>query len=493
MDKYRISDEEKNKIKTYTPRSLPNSPSEMGMGPDAIKAFFYKYLDVFIDILNQKYNAIENSQESYEFRNIVYAKYIAPEGCLLNGEISSVATVPAGAEVNKNCTFSAEGTNKFIDDSNLSEPTKGENANSLFYQNKTNTGANEAGFIIEFKEELEIGIVQMYIWSVWKNATMKASVSIDNEKWVDAVAIKNIKNINESKETLELEKTPTVDTLCVYRFKVCGKAKYLKIVQEGGDWTDGIFAMKGIEIFAPNYEGKYQVVQKNGNVIELDTFIASSLVSEVLGYKDLAQKWAESESLIEGEEGTESAKYSAKYWADRCNYLYAYIDGKKGAEDGYAPLENFGTEEEPQLKIPSVYINQFDHKRHIKITSETQLQTLKKEGKAQGGDIAILIEKVYEVDEKGNKIDGTEQEAITKTWLYYAEYDENEEEIEGTQEWIPYGTSYSTNSGYATYANNAGNSAKINGHEIQTTSKIDYEKLVSNGAVSNNAIYIVEV
>lgn len=473
MSKYEITEDEQNLIRLYTTMKMPNSPSERGMGPEAIKAFFYKYLDAFFKVLNGKFDSIGKSQDAYDFRNIVYSKYIAPDKYLLNSSIKSISLVPEGAEYKGKLTV--EGMTEFLKDTHLISPNSKENESSLFYQNKTNTGKNEAGFILDFGEAKNIGIVQMYIWSIWEGATMNVYISNDGSEWKKA-------------DSLKFFKTPEVGVLCVYRFRIGENARYLKIVQEGDGWTNGSYAMKGIEIFENNYEGKHQVVQKNGNTIELDSFIANGLVNDVLNIKNKAKEWAESDVLVEGTD-----KYSAKHWAEESKNKYDAIEEKKGAVGGYAPLENFGSEDAPQLKIPSVYINQFDHKRHIKITSEDQLEELMSNGTVQGGDIAILIEKVYQIDAEGNKIEGTEQEAITKTWLYYAEYDENDKEIEGTQEWIRYGLSYATNAGYATYSNNAGNSAKINGHTILARTNAEYEELVKNETTDNNAIYIVEV
>ena len=478
MSKYIITEDEQNKIKTYTAMSMPDNPSERGMSPSAIKYFFYKYLDVFFKVLNDKYGLIENSQDAYEFRNIIYSKYIAPDKYLLNSSVKSISVVPENADCKGDLTVN--GMTEYLTDTHLNSPDSKENESSLFYQNQTNTRTNEAGFIIDFGEAKNIGIVQMYVWSIWEGATMNAYVSNDGSSW-------------EKADSLRFFKTPETGVLCVYRFRIGKNAQYLKIVQEGDGWTNGSYAMKGIEIWENNYEGKHQIVQKNGNVIELDSFFANGLVNDVFNYTNKAKEWAESDELVEGSVEDETDKYSAKHWAEESKNKYDAIEDKRGTAGGYAPLENVGTEDKPQLKIPSVYINQFDHKRHIKIRSEDELDGLISSGAAQGGDIAILVEYVYEIDAEGNIIEGTEQEAITKTWLYYAEYDEEEKEIEGTQEWIRYGLSYVTNAGYATYANNAGNAAKINGRSILTVNSTTYEAAVKNGTISDTDIYIVEV
>lgn len=446
-DKYKITEEEQEKIKLYTARSLPNNPTERGMSPAAIKAFFYKFLEPLFKVLNDKYSLIEAG----DFRSITSARYVAPDKYLLNSYVNDISVIPEGAAYIGELK---EAMTSYLTDEYLGS------AEALFYKNQEDTENSEAGFVIDLDNERNIGFVQIYVLSVIRDATMNAYISSDGVSF-------------QKCDTLNLAVTPVSNVLCAYRFKIGKKARYLKIVQEGDDHTNGTFAMKGIEIYEANYEGRYIIKQQSGNVIELDTFIASSLVDELICHRDMAKTWAEGEAVIEGLEEDGTAKYSAKHWASKSQALYDDIDDKKGKVNGYAPLE----EVDGQVKIPSVYINQFDHKRHIKITSEDELDTLISNGTAQGGDIAILIESVYEVDSKGNKIEGTEVEAITKTWLLYAEYDSEEKEIAGSQEWIRYGLSYATNAGYSTYANNAGNSQKINGIFIQQMTESAYEAL----------------
>lgn len=62
MSKQKITAEELNKVLLYTASALPDNPSERGMKPREIKAFFYKYISILVDILNEKFNGAENSR-----------------------------------------------------------------------------------------------------------------------------------------------------------------------------------------------------------------------------------------------------------------------------------------------------------------------------------------------------------------------------------------------------------------------------------------------
>lgn len=56
---YKISEEEINKILLSSPMVLPNNPSEKGMKAGAIKEYFYKFVRIFAQILNEHLANIE--------------------------------------------------------------------------------------------------------------------------------------------------------------------------------------------------------------------------------------------------------------------------------------------------------------------------------------------------------------------------------------------------------------------------------------------------
>lgn len=64
MSKQEITAEELNKVLLYTAGALPDNPSERGMSPKAIKAFFYKYISVLVDIINNKFDGVETTRVS---------------------------------------------------------------------------------------------------------------------------------------------------------------------------------------------------------------------------------------------------------------------------------------------------------------------------------------------------------------------------------------------------------------------------------------------
>ena len=63
MDKYIITEEEQEKIKLYTVRSMPDNPTERGMPPGTIKKFFYKFLEPLFQTLNKHLGEIESGMQ----------------------------------------------------------------------------------------------------------------------------------------------------------------------------------------------------------------------------------------------------------------------------------------------------------------------------------------------------------------------------------------------------------------------------------------------
>lgn len=58
---YKITEEEIKRILLDSPSSLPSSPSEAGMKAPQTKAFFYKFINTLIKILNEHYDSIEKN------------------------------------------------------------------------------------------------------------------------------------------------------------------------------------------------------------------------------------------------------------------------------------------------------------------------------------------------------------------------------------------------------------------------------------------------
>ncbi len=172
-----------------------------------------------------------------------------------------------------------------------------------------------------------------------------------------------------------------------------------------------------------------------------------------------SNKTAFEDTIEEIRDNTESALKSAT----ESNKVYEELNNLKGKVGGYAVLEDV----DGKAVIPSAHINQVDVKEYIKITDEDELNYID----AQKGDVAVLVETVTEIatGDDGEEITST-YEAITKSWLLLG--------IEnGVREWKIYGTSYATNAGYSTYANNAGNAQKINGIFVQQMKQSQYQNL----------------
>lgn len=178
-----------------------------------------------------------------------------------------------------------------------------------------------------------------------------------------------------------------------------------------------------------------------------------------------AEKWATGSEV----ETDLQHNNSAKDWAMSLKTMGNQVGG-------YPVLEKVEGEAYP--KIPSVYLNQVDIKEYKKIYDESELNTID----AQVGDVAILVTREKEYDEEGKPTDAGEF-IISKSWLLYSadEY--------GSREWIKFGLSYATNSGYATYANNAGDASKVNGLVIKSLSEQAYEDLTDK----EEGIYFVTI
>lgn len=177
-----------------------------------------------------------------------------------------------------------------------------------------------------------------------------------------------------------------------------------------------------------------------------------------------AEKWATGSSV----ETDPQHNKSAKDWAESLTKLGNQVGG-------YPVLEEIEGEAYP--KIPSVYLNQVDIKEYKKITDESQLATVD----AQKHDVAVLVEPEYVSNEKGELVP-TGELVITKSWLLYDVAED------GKREWIKFGLSYATNSGYATYSNNAGNASKVNHLVIKGMKESEY-----NSEQNKDGVYFVSI
>ena len=59
---YKITDEEINKVKLNSPFALPDSPTERGMKPGAIKEMFWKPFLELMSLINRKLGELDNSR-----------------------------------------------------------------------------------------------------------------------------------------------------------------------------------------------------------------------------------------------------------------------------------------------------------------------------------------------------------------------------------------------------------------------------------------------
>lgn len=383
--------------------------------------------NLYQSILNYIASINESVVEASD-KAISYVRYITDDNYILNtanAENISLSVVPENATYKGN--FTLVGMTEYLTENQIQNPTLDSNADDLFFQLQTNVGTEQGGFIIDLGSNQDVGLVQMYAWSIWQDLTMYAYVSTDGSTYTLA-------------DTLTFPATAGSNTLDIFRFNIYQNCRYIKIVQEDRVFTNGSYACKGIEIFAPNVDGYYRIVQNNGNVIEIDSFNANTLIDIVNELTNQAQQSEE----------------NAQKWAEESAEALAQINAKAGAVGGYPILQNI----DGQPKIPTVYIQQVDIKEYIQITSAGQLGTIE----AQVGDVALLTETV------------NGELTITKSWLLLSI-------VNNVRTWAVYGTSYATNAGNAVYSQTAGNALQINGTIINKLPQAQYNALVDKTGV----------
>ncbi len=403
------------------------------------------------EMLNALSTIQTNTQDAVE-KAISYVRYIAPDRYLLNSSIVSLSKTPSDIVLNALCDFTVKGMTKYLDEGNITSPAEGNNANELFFQNKTKT--NPVGFIVDLGEQMQIGKVQIYAWNILANITVKLYLSDDNSIYTEADSI-----------TL-----PQTDSTVLDIFQLDGKsqsARFIKIVQDDTIWTDGVYSVKGVEIFAPNNEGKYIIKRVNGNVSYIDAVDADGLIAQTEAIK--AEAIEQTESIkTEAIEQTEAIKTEAQGSATVANDAKLYVEEylkKANTAGGALLLEDIGG----KPKIPSIYIQQVDIKDYIQITNESELDTVE----AQKGDVALLVE----------NIDGTK--TVTKSWILL------EIAEDGTRTWAVYGTSYATNAGNATFATDAGNALTVGENKLAINGIFTEEAY--NQVQDKSGVYFVSI
>ncbi len=383
--------------------------------------------NLYQSILNYIASINENVVDATD-KAISYVRYTTNDEYVLNAENAeniALSVVPTNAQYKGN--FTLLGMTEYLTENQIQNPALDSNADDLFFQLKTNVGTNQGGFIVDLGSLKDVGMVQMYAWSIWQNLTMKAYVSTDGDAYTLA-------------DTITFPATASSGTLDIFRFNIYQNCRYIKIVQEDSAYTNGSYACKGIEIFAPNVDGSYRIVQNNGNVIEIDSFNANTLIDIVKGIESQTQEYSN--------QAQESATDSAEALAE--------INAKAGQVGGYPILQDI----DGQPKIPTVYIQQVDIKNYIEITNENQLETID----AQVGDVALLTETV------------NGELTITKSWLLLSISN-------NVRTWAVYGTSYATNSGNAVYSQTSGNAQQINGVSINKLTQAQYDALIDKQGV----------
>jgi hypothetical protein len=473
-------------VEKGTPSDLP----DYVVGDDA--------LDIFTQI-KEYLSTINGNMKSALENGIAYVRYEAPVEDLINrtsatgislyvvdgydyieGDAPSVPSITRGS-------FTVPSMTEYLTDAQIRTPGTVPYNDQNFFQYNTKNPSTPAGFVVELDEVKDVGILQFYFWSVLYPVTIAVSI---NETGYDG-AYNTVKTFTLNK--LKYEDIDIYGETIIVQVPINNKAKAIKVVQYGysGSPTNGSYVLKGMEIYAPTYNGYYSIVQNNGNkytVAALDSSAVTDILTE-------AQRWADGVGATSGDPQYNN---NAKYWAEQsqternqaafqANQSEAWANGNfngqpvpssnpaynnnakywagivaqynaKANKVGGFPVLVLGANGQPV--IPSVFINQVDIKEYITITNESQLQTIT----AQVGDVALLVGEV-----NGEK-------TVKKSWILLGESD-------GERDWAVYGTSYATNAGEANYATNAFNAERVNGAPINVVTLSYYEGLVDKTGV----------
>lgn len=429
---------------------------------------YTKIKDYLASISENMMSALENG--------ISYIRYYAPEnllngaesGCelsVVNGstviEVNAETREQIGEITNGDVTVASmteyltdeQLKNPNLNDDNINDNTPGNKDLNFFQYNVGSTGTpyRPAGFIVKLPEISNIGIVQLYIYSVFYDCDLQISTSTDGQDYIVKETIP-LKKLVYSGETV-------VNEMQIIRVPVnVANAQYIKVVQTTGI-TNGNYVCKGIEIFSQAVNGYYTIVQNNGNTFDIDSYNANTLISIVERLKadaqaseESAQKWAEGTDV----ETDPQYHNSAKYYAQRVFNL-------AGQTGGYPILEDIGG----VPKIPSVYINLANGITFIDIESEDELNTTY--ANAEPGTVARLV-----VD-ADNELGVVE---VTKSFV----------KLNGSG-WALYGASYADNATNSLYAGSATNSTYVNGVYVRQMSQSAYDDLTSEE--KNGVIFVV--
>ena len=350
--------------------------------------------DVYNKILDNL-ASIEGYSKDASDKAISYIRYIAPDEYLINNETSDII-LSSYANHSYEGDFTVEGMTKYLDKDNLTNPNTTANVDSLFFTNTVNAKIN--GFIVDFPNSVDIGIVQAYLFKIEKDVEIECKYSTNGIDYVLA----EIKPISKGK------------FIQIVQFKVNAQATHIMLREVTSDSNvSRDFAYKGVEIFAPNVDGEFEIARNNGNISTIDTYDAQILIGVVESLKNDAEQ-AKTEAFDKVEEITNEDNYNKA--------------------NGFLRLDATG-------KIPADLIP-FDRTIEMfPISSEDELTSLYQ---AHLGDIAYMSELV-----DGDKL-------VTKSWRLFGDYF-----IKSA--WLLQSTTFNSSSIYSEESGHSQDTTKVNG------------------------------
>jgi hypothetical protein len=349
--------------------------------------------DVYDKILGNL-SSIDAYSKDARDKAITYIRYIAPDEYLLNNESADVI-LSAYANYSYEGDFTTEGMTKYIDEDSLKDPYPNA-SEDLFFTNTINAKLN--GFTIDLLAPTDVGIVQAYLFKIKKDVAIKCECSNNGIEYTEV----DIKPITKG------------EFIQIVQFNVNSNTRYIRFTEVTSDSNASRdFAYKGVEIFAPNTNGQFEIARNNGNISTIDTYDAQTLISIVESLKNDAEQ-AKTEAFDKVEEITSEDNYNKA--------------------NGFLRLDATG-------KIPADLIP-FDRTIEMfPISSEDELTSLYQ---AHLGDIAYLTELV-----DGDKL-------VTKSWRLFGDYF-----IKSA--WLLQSTTFNSSSIYSEESGHSQDTTKVNG------------------------------
>ena len=208
--------------------------------------------DIYKQILDHLATLATNSEGTDE-KAISYIRYKAPSEYLLNGADATdvtVSTAPEGVLLAYLSDFTLSGMTAYLDEDNLKNPALSGNSGNRFLQFMPSQPEN-SGFIIDLGSVKAVGIVQPYIYNISHDTTLEAYASVDGKSYV-------------LMDSVSIDRANIQNALSAIQLRINSSVRYVKIIETCEAFLSGNIVFKGVEVYATNKKGYYEIKQNNG-------------------------------------------------------------------------------------------------------------------------------------------------------------------------------------------------------------------------------------